>query len=738
MESSFEALARQAAEKHFRTHILFGINASLTADNTVVEGVFLVGETAVYLATPDADGQPLLRQTLLEKISGVILVKHTGSIAIEARVAGEDALLCRSLLQDWRNYEQAAKWLYQACDEHKPIEELRFVAQSGVCPKCHATLFGGVCYRCGDGRKVIGRMWQFVRPRRFRLFFGISLFFVTAALQVLIPKLNAVLIDSYLQSPDPASVTFWGLLGVVIAIALANLLGAGVGVLRNGVMARVSTETVTDIRHKLYYHVQKMSVSGVLKYSTGELLSRLAGDTEQIAGFLTGDLPAMLEQILTLIVVGAVMIGTEPLLALFVLLPVPFVLLMFRLIWRYTHRLYFQQWVANSEASTVLHDIFRGIRVVKVFGTEKREMAKYERAVRTVRDVSIRNEITWARVMPYANFVLGAGSFIVLYYVGNGILNHTMTLGQLTMFSGYVGLIYAPIRFMARLPRTLQRTATGISKVMEVIDDESVLREEPQVKDIALQGKICVENISFGYQAATPVLKNVSVEIRPGEMLGIVGRSGVGKSTLINLIMRLYDVDSGRITVDGHDIRSLSQRCLRSQMGVVLQENFLFTGTILENIAYARPDATLDQVIRAAKKASCHDFIMKLPDGYNSRVGENGYTLSGGERQRIAIARAILHDPKILILDEATASLDTETEKDIQDALAQLIRDRTTIAIAHRLSTLRNATKLLVLDKGTVAECGPHEELMKQKGIYYELVMAQRQMSKMEPEPGEK
>ena len=230
-------------------------------------------------------------------------------------------------------------------------------------------------------------------------------------------------------------------------------------------------------------------------------------------------------------------------------------------------------------------------------------------------------------------------------------------------------------------------------------------------------------------------MKNVSVDIRRGEMLGIVGASGAGKSTLINLIMRLYDVDGGRITVDGKDVRDISQQSLRSAMGVVLQENFLFTGTILENIAYARPEATYQQVIDAAKKASAHEFIMKLPDGYNSQVGENGYTLSGGERQRIAIARAILHDPKILILDEATSSLDTRTEKQIQDALANLIMDRTTIAIAHRLSTLRNATKLLVLDKHRVAELGTHEELMKKKGLYYELVMAQRQMSKMEQEP---
>lgn len=724
---------RQCVEKHFQTSVIFCIDAPLTDDNQRQEGALVLGERAIYLCRRTDGGEPELREYALEGFRQVELEQEQGSVWLRAVYRGEDLSLCRADLAFRRSYEEAAKWLKAVCEEGLSPREVRFVYRSGVCEKCGARLAPGsnVCHRCASGGSAVKRIWQFVSPFRLRLFFGFFLFLLTALINVAVPRMNRIMIDSFIQAEDPASVTFSGLIAVVSAIALANVLSVGVGILRNNLLARVSTDTVCSLRHALYAHVQKMSVSGVTKYSAGELLTRLSGDTRQIASFLTGQMPAMLEQVLLLFAVGGVMIAEDPLLALLVLLPVPLVFLMFRLIWHMTQRLYRKQWVVNSKANTVLHDIFRGIRVVKVFGTERRELKKYDDAVKDVRDVSIRNETVWASVMPYANFILGIGSFIVLYYVGKGILGGTMSLGQLTMYSSYVSLLYAPLKWMARLPRILQRTATSVSKVLEVIDDDSVLREKPS-EDRKLKGFISVEDVSFGYLPARPVLKHVSVQIKPGEMLGIVGRSGAGKSTLINLIMRLYDPDSGRILVDGTDVRDISQHCLRSHVGVVLQENFLFTGTIWENIAYARPEASREEVIDAAKKAGAHSFIMKLPDGYNSYVGESGYTLSGGERQRIAIARAILHDPAILILDEATSALDTETESHIQEALANLIKDRTTIAIAHRLSTLRNATKLLVLDKNTVAELGTHEELMKQKGIYYDLVMAQRQMSKME------
>lgn len=306
-----------------------------------------------------------------------------------------------------------------------------------------------------------------------------------------------------------------------------------------------------------------------------------------------------------------------------------------------------------------------------------------------------------------------------------------MTIGEMSQFSAYVGIIYGPLRWMSTFPRRFVRFLTSVVKIFDVIDEDPEIKDKSDAVDHKIEGYITFDHVSFGYNNTTNVLRDINVEIKPGEMIGIVGKSGVGKSTLINLVMRMYDVNEGSLKIDGIDIRDISQDSLRSQIGVVLQETFLFSGTIYDNIAYAKPSATPDEVITAAKLAGAHQFIMKLPNAYNTKVGERGHTLSGGERQRVAIARALLHNPRILILDEATASLDTETEKQIQDALQQLIADRTTLAIAHRLSTLRNATRILVLDKGELVEMGTHEELMRKKGIYYGLVMAQRQMSKM-------
>ena len=270
---------------------------------------------------------------------------------------------------------------------------------------------------------------------------------------------------------------------------------------------------------------------------------------------------------------------------------------------------------------------------------------------------------------------------------------------------------------------------TSINQIFEILDEKIDVSDAENAKEFDIEGDIDINNVSFGYDSGREVLHKIDVHIKKGEFIGLVGASGVGKSTLINLVMRMYDVDEGSITIDGVDIREISQDSLRSQMGVVLQETFLFSGTVYQNIAYAKAGATREEVIKVSKLAGCHSFIMRLPDGYNTKVGERGNTLSGGEKQRIAIARALLHNPKILILDEATAPLDTETEKQIQDALANLSKERTTIAIAHRLSTLRNANRLVVLDKGRVAEEGSHDELMAKEGIYYGLVMAQREMS---------
>jgi len=645
---------------------------------------------------------------------------------------GEAAVLCRADMRykDW--YAAVVKQMTR----HLKGEEIRYDFEAElfrVCPKCGRPFRPGssICDHCVSKRQYLSRLWAVARPYRFYIYASVVIYFMIAALNLLPPYLNRILVDRYIRSETRPLLTQFLL--VILSILGVNLATRLISMGRSLLLIEAGNGVVVRLRELVFDRIQMLSISRISRRTAGELMNRVSNDTATVQGFLTRELGTVVEQAVTFLAVAVILFAYDWRLALLILLPVPLVLWLHRAFHRTVHRRYNRQWTQNARASTILHDIFAGIRVVKAFGREKYEEERYDRVIAAERDISASNERFWAVFSPIIGFLMGAGEFFLLYYVGQKILSGEMTLGEMTQFSAYVSIIYGPLRWLSNIPRMLVRVMTSIVKIFDVIDETVDVADSEDAVDLKIEGNISIDNISFGYDNTAEVLHNVSVEIHPGEMIGIVGRSGAGKSTLINLVMRLYDVEEGAIRIDGVDLRQISQSSLRSQIGVVLQETFLFAGTVYDNIAYAKPDAAREEVLTAAKLAGAHAFIMKLPDGYNTVVGERGHTLSGGERQRVAIARALLHDPRILILDEATASLDTETEKQIQDALQKLTTDRTTLAIAHRLSTLRNATRILVLDHGTVAEIGTHEELMKRRGIYYGLVMAQRQMSRMAP-----
>lgn len=603
-----------------------------------------------------------------------------------------------------------------------------------TCPKCGRPYPRGshTCPHCSSKKQALARLLGMAKNEWAYIAVTVLLFFVTTGIGLLTPYLNRVMVDDYIQNDDGAGRAFLiGFIGMVLSLLAVNVLRRLVGIARGYFLTVAGERLIVRLRDLVFGKIQKLSISSISRQTTGELMQRVNGDTSQIKRFLINQMPSILEQTLLLVAIAAVMLFYDWRLALLILVPAPFIALAFRMFWRLMRRLFGRRRELNARGSAVLHDIFSGIRVVKAYGMEKREEARFVDMAAAERDAQLRPEKLFAILMPILNFLMATGEYVLLYYVGTKMLAGQMTAGEMSQFSSYANMIYGPLRALLMVPRQFLAMMTSLTRIYELLDEPIDVPDSEKPEKPEWTGHIEIDRVSFGYEDADEILHDISLDIKPGEFVGLVGKSGVGKSTLINLIMRMYDVEDGSIRLDGVDIRNISQEELRSHMGVVLQENFLFTGTVWQNLTYAKPRATREEVIRAAKMAGAHEFIINLPDGYNTYVGERGHTLSGGERQRISIARAILHDPRILILDEATSALDTETEKLIQDALKKLCEGRTTIAIAHRLSTLRNATRLVVMDRGKIAETGTHEELMAQKGIYYGLVMAQREMTQM-------
>ncbi len=671
-----------------------------------------------YSQIQQIDAEPLVG-------GGVLVASHEGQKVVllhySNTLAGKFTRVARSL-QAIANGEE----------EPEPDED----EEGDSCPSCGRALpkYSRVCHHCLDKGKVLRRLLGYLKPYYLTALATSLLLLVSTVVSMAPPFINRYMFDLALVPVDKtatAKTRITWLLVLVGILLLARLIAYGTGVWRMQLTAWLGGRVTLDVRRQLYNALQRLSLAYFDRRQIGAVMSRVTQDTGALQGFLVGSAQYFLIFLLQLIIICVLLFLTSWPLALIALSPAPIVAGITLLSTRRLRYVYTRFWTSWSRLNAMLSDSLSGIRVVRAFAQEGREVRRFDENT----EVLFQSEYSAARLvnllMPTLSVIIEFGQYPVWLVGGIMVVKGEMTFGRLMMFTGYLGMFYGPLQWLTNLADSVPRSLTAAERIFEVLDTEpEVADNENAVPLPHIQGDVEFRNVYFGYDRNKPILKDVSLHVRPGEMIGLVGKTGAGKSTFINLVCRFYDPQMGQVLIDGVDLRAVRLNDLRSQIGVVLQEPFLFSGTVAENIAYGKPDATPEEIMRAAKAANAHDFIMKFPDGYDTQVGERGGRLSGGERQRISIARAILHNPRILIFDEATSAVDTETEKQIQEAIERLVQNRTTFAIAHRLSTLRKADRIVVIDDGRIVEVGTHDELLDLRGHYWRLVQMQTDLSR--------
>ncbi|MBV8466263.1 MAG: ATP-binding cassette domain-containing protein [Burkholderiales bacterium] len=713
------------------------------------------GETVLAWLTPDLDAQLRFREGLLAVTDRRVLSRAAGDsnwqswpITAGLKIVHHDHAGVGTLeLQD--DITRLAVWRYTLAHNILALHLIGlFDAQRDAvaegraridppgrhCPQCGASLAPDQedCPACTadvmapPSTWTLLRLWRFAKPYSGQLLAGFLLMLGSTAATLVPPYLTKPLMDNVLiPIQGGAHVDPWVVAGYLLGLLGAAGLSWGMGWAKTYILAIVSERIGADLRTTTYEHLLQLSLEYFGGKRTGDLMSRIGSESDRICVFLSLHLLDFATDVLMIIMTSAILLSINHWLALVTLLPLPFIAWMIHIV-RDKLRTGFEKidrvW---SEVTNVLADTIPGIRVVKAFAQEQREAARFRLANKHNLAVNDRLNKVWSLFSPTVSLLTEIGLLVVWAFGVWQVSKGQITVGTLTAFIAYIGRFYTRLDSMSRIVSVTQKSAAAAKRIFDILDHVSNVPEPANPVQIErVSGAIAIKDIGFRY-GNRAVIRGVNIDIQPGEMIGLVGHSGSGKSTLVNLICRFYDVSEGGIQLDGVDIRSLSVSSYRRHIGLVLQEPFLFFGTIAENIAYGKPDATRDEIVAAARAAHAHEFILRLPQGYDSLVGERGQGLSGGERQRISIARALLIDPRILILDEATSSVDTETEKEIQKALDNLVKGRTTIAIAHRLSTLRQADRLVVMDRGQVVEVGPHDELMAREGHYYRLYQAQ-------------
>lgn len=713
---------------------LFAIVGDISVKSEYCRNVLLVSEKKID--TYEIDTDHFGRSVALDEVESAQNKRMYGNALLRLKLkSGETVNIFRYTFSVNALSEAAAGFIGTVSsggnvDEAYDCMKAVYEKQLSVCPKCGRTLSspGATCIHCASKKKVVAKLGKYLIPEIKQLVFSILLAVTSTSLSLIPPMLTKSLVDDILPNRNAEKLTY-----VAIGLVALHIMTHLIGAVRGTVLRKAGDRIILNLRNDVFKKAQYLPMRFYDKTSTGAVINRISGDSNTLLGFMLRITQEVVVEFFKMIGIIVVMLIMNPRLTLLSLIPVPLVVIGARIFGKKIRPFYLRIWRRWTAVASVLTDTIPGIRVVKSFTNEEGAAKRFKKENQEWYNTDASAAAILNAFPAIVNTLISIGSVMIWVFGGRMVINGSaeLTPGLLVSFISYASMFYGPVNFFANLYDSYQSALASSERILDILDAEP---EHDFGKGHVLpgiKGKIEFKNVSFSFDRTKKTLKNINLTINPGDIVGIVGTTGSGKSTLINLFMRYYDHYDGEIYVDGVNIKDIDMQYYRGQIGFVQQEPLMFHDTIFNNIAYGIENCPVERVLQAADVANAHEFIVRQPDGYDAVLGERGVGLSGGERQRVSIARAVLKNPSILVFDEATASVDSETEHLIQEAIERLISGRTTIMIAHRLSTLSKANKIVVVDNGEIIECGSPEELLAAKGKYYRLVEIQSMSDKL-------